>query len=136
VHCTEKFACAVRRDHPEVGERLSLALYTKIPHVVVTLGDDERPTWIDEALAKKGGTRRIAVRTRYFMAAPLIVAKSDLLLTAPSMLVRYFADADPAHRWLRELMVRVTSELGTGTPPTRRRFERASARQERHRRAR
>lgn len=162
VLCTEKFACAVRRDHPEVGARLSLALYTSIPHVVITLGDDERPTWIDEALAKTGRTRRIAVRTRYFMAAPLIVAKSELLLTAPSMLVNYFAelvplrvlepplalptypeemywheryDADPAHRWLRELMVRVTSGLGTGTPPTRRRFERASERQERQRRA-
>ncbi|HEY3496135.1 MAG TPA: LysR family transcriptional regulator [Polyangiaceae bacterium] len=156
--CTEKFACAVRRDHPEVGDRLSLAQYTRIPHLVVSLGDDERPTWIDEALAKKGRARRVALQTRYFMAAPLIVSKTDLLVTAPSMLVKYFSelvplrvfdpplklptypeelywheryDSDPAHRWLRELLVRVTSRLGTSTPPERRRFERASVRQAR-----
>jgi DNA-binding transcriptional LysR family regulator len=156
--CTEKFACAVRRDHPEIGERLTLAQYTRVPHLVITLGDDEQPTWIDEALAKKGHARRVALRTRYFMAAPLIVAKSDLLVTAPSMLVHYFAelvplrvleppiplptypeelywheryDSDPAHRWLREVIVRVTSKLGTGRPADRRRFERPSARQAR-----
>lgn len=147
--CTEKFACAVRRGHPEIKGRLSLAQYTRIPHLVITLGDDEQPTWVDEALAEKGLTRRIGLRTRYFMAAPLIVAKSELLLTAPAMLVDYFAkivpltvlepplalptypeeaywheryDSDPAHRWLREVIVRVTSTLGTGRPPDRRRF--------------
>jgi DNA-binding transcriptional LysR family regulator len=156
--CTEGFACAVRRDHPEIGERLTLAQYTRVPHLVISLGDDERPTWIDEALAKKGRARRVAVQTRYFMAAPLIVSKSDLLLTAPSMLVNYFAelvplrvlepplplptypeelywheryDSDPAHRWLRELLVRVTSKLGTGRPAERKRFERPSVRQAR-----
>jgi DNA-binding transcriptional LysR family regulator len=147
--CTEKFVCAVRRGHPDIKGRLTLAEYTRIPHLVITLGDDEHPTWIDEALADKGRSRRIAVRTRYFMAAPLIVAKSDLLLTAPSMLIDYFAkivplkvlepplalptypeeaywheryDSDPAHRWLREVLVRVTSTLGTGKPPDRKRF--------------
>jgi DNA-binding transcriptional LysR family regulator len=156
--CTEKFACAVRRDHPEIGDRLTLAGYTRVPHLVITLGDDEQPTWIDEALAKKGHARRVALRTRYFMAAPLIVSKTDLIVTAPAMLVRYFAelvplrvleppvplpsypeelywharyDSDPAHRWLRELLVRVTSKLGTGKPADRKRFERSSARQAR-----
>jgi DNA-binding transcriptional LysR family regulator len=149
--CTEKFACAVRQGHPELGKGLSLELYTRIPHLVITLGDDERPTWIDEALAKKGRSRRIALRTRYFMAAPLIIAESDLLLTAPAMLIDYFAklvplavlepplvlpsypeeaywheryDGDPAHRFLRDVLVRVTSGLGTGTRPERTRFER------------
>jgi DNA-binding transcriptional LysR family regulator len=147
--CTEKFACAVRRGHPDIKGRLTLADYTRVPHLVITLGDDEHPTWIDEALAEKGRSRRIAVRTRYFMSAPLIVAKSDLLLTAPAMLIDYFAkivpltvlepplalptypeeaywheryDSDPAHRWLREVLVRVTSKLGTGGPPDRKRF--------------
>jgi DNA-binding transcriptional LysR family regulator len=147
--CTEIFACAVRADHPEIRETLSLAEYTRLPHLVIALGDDERPTWIDEELAKRGRSRRVAVKVRYFMAAPLVVARTDLLLTAPAMLIDYFAklvplkvleppiplpsyaeeaywheryDADPAHRWLRELIGRVTADLGTGTRPERRRW--------------
>ena len=147
--CTETFACAVRKDHPDVGESLTLEEYTRLEHLVISLGDDEGPTWIDEALAKKGRSRHVAVRVRYFMAAPLIVARSDLVVTAPAMLVDYFAklvplrvlpppialpsypeeaywheryDRDPAHRWLRELIVRATSDLGTGKPPERTRW--------------
>jgi DNA-binding transcriptional LysR family regulator len=153
--CTEGFLCAVRRGHPDVTGRLSLDLYARLPHLVITLGDDERPTWIDEALAKKGRSRRVALRTRYFMAAPLIVSESDLVLTAPAMLVGYFAklvpltvlapplrlptypeeaywheryDSDPGHQWLRGMLARVTSDLGTGKPPERRRFERTRER--------
>ncbi|HEX6277671.1 MAG TPA: LysR family transcriptional regulator [Polyangiaceae bacterium] len=147
--CTETFACAVRKEHPEVREALTLEAYTRLPHLVIALGDDDRPTWIDEALAKKGRERRVAVRVRYFMTAPLVVARTDLVLTAPAMLVDYFAklvplevfeppialptypeeaywheryDADPAHRWLRELIARVTAKLGTGTRPERTRW--------------
>jgi DNA-binding transcriptional LysR family regulator len=153
--CTEKFACAVRKDHPEIKDKLTLDQYVKVPHLVITLGDDEQPTWIDEALASKGRGRRIALRTRYFMSAPLIIARSDLLCTAPAMLIDYFAklvplsvfepplalpsypeeaywheryDSDPQHRFLRELFVRVTSKLGTFTRPERTRFERTKKR--------
>jgi DNA-binding transcriptional LysR family regulator len=147
--CTEAFVCAVRRDHPEIGETLSLEQYARVPHLVIALGDDERPTWVDEALAQKGRSRKVALHVRYFMAAPLIIARTDLLLTAPAMLVAYFAElvplkvfeppielpsypeemywheryaADPAHAWLRELIVRVTAKLGTGRAPERTRW--------------
>jgi len=158
--CTESFTCAVREGHPEIGDTLSLDAYARLPHLVITLGDDEQPTWIDEALAKQGRSRRIAVRVRYFMAAPLVVARTDLVLTAPSMLIAYFAelvplrvlkppivlptypeeaywheryDADPAHRWLRELVARVTAGLGTGTRPERTRWTSEKASQKRAR---
>jgi DNA-binding transcriptional LysR family regulator len=153
--CTETFACAARKGHPEIEDKLTLELYARVPHLVIALGDDEHPTWVDEALAKKGRERRVALRTRYFMSAPLIIAESDLLLTAPSMLIDYFAklvplrvfqpplalpsypeeaywheryDSDPAHRFLRELFVRVTSNLGIGTRPERTRFEKPKKR--------
>jgi DNA-binding transcriptional LysR family regulator len=154
VLCTEAFACAVRRDHPEIGQTLTLEQYSRIPHLVIALGDDERPTWVDEALAKKGRSRRVALHVRYFMAAPLIIARTDLLLTAPAMLLAYFEQlvplkvlkpplalpsypeemywheryaADPAHTWLRELIQRVTAKLGTGKPPERTRWTPAAA---------
>jgi DNA-binding transcriptional LysR family regulator len=145
--CTEGFACAARRDHPTIRGSLSLDQYVAAPHLLITLGDSARPTWIDEALARVGRRRRVAVRVRYFMVAPLLIARSDLLLTGPSMLIRHFADlvplqvlapplrlptypeqaywherfdADPAHRWLRELVTRVARPLGFGGRPERR----------------
>jgi DNA-binding transcriptional LysR family regulator len=146
--CTEGFACAARKDHPALdGKRLSLDAYVRTPHLLITLGDSARPTWVDEALARIGRRRRVAVRVRHFMAAPLVVARTDLLLTGPSMLIDYFArlvplevlpppialptyaeeaywherfDADPAHRWLRELVRRIMRPLGVGGRPQRR----------------
>jgi len=89
--CTEGFACAARKGHPAIAGKLDLRTYVATPHLVITLGDDVAPTWIDQALAKLGKQRRVALRVRYFMTAPLVIAESDLLLTAPSMLIRYFA---------------------------------------------
>jgi DNA-binding transcriptional LysR family regulator len=147
--CTEGFACAVRQGHPTIDGTLTLEAFVATPHLLITLGDSARPTWIDEALAKLGRRRRVAVRVRHFMVAPLVVARTDLLLTGPSMLIRHFADllplqvlkpplvlptypeeaywherfdTDPAHVWLRELIRRTMRPLGVGGPPERRRF--------------
>src|SRR5262245_1883655 len=92
---TESFACAARKGHPNIDGALDLDTYAETPHLLITLGDDTGPTWIDQALAKLGRKRHIAARVRYFMAAPLIVARSDLLLTGPNMLIRYFAELVP-----------------------------------------
>jgi DNA-binding transcriptional LysR family regulator len=144
---TEGFACAARQGHPTVDGALELDAYVETPHLLITLGDDSGPTWVDQALAKLGRRRHVAARVRYFMAAPLIVAKSDLLLTAPSMLVKYFAelvplqvlrppidlptypeeahwherfDEDPAHRWLRELVKKTARNFGLKERPRKR----------------
>lgn len=145
--CTEGFACAARKGHPSVDGVLSLEAYVRIPHLLITLGDDAGPTWIDQALAKLGEQRRVAARVRYFMTAPLVIARSDLLLTGPSMLIRYFAeivplqvlmppielptypeeaywhqrfDDDPAHSWLRRLLGSTARGLGLAARPGKR----------------
>ena len=148
--CTEGFACAARVGHPSIAGKLTLDDYVRTPHLVITLGDNARPTWIDEALAKRGRQRRIALRVRHFMVAPLVVSRTDLLMTGPSMLIRHFAalaplqvlepplplptypeeaywherfDADPAHRWLRELVRATMRPLGIGGRPLRRSWD-------------
>ena len=147
--CTEGFACAVRKGHPLIRGKLGLREYVETPHLVITLGDDATPTWIDQALAKLGKQRRVAVRVRYFMAAPLVISQSDLLLTGPSMLIRYFArlvplqvfappldlptypeesywherfDDDPAHAWLRQLVKKTARGFGLAEKPRKRSF--------------
>ena len=139
--CTEGFACAVRREHPTIRGKLSLDDYVGTSHLLITLGDSGRPTWVDEALAARGRRRHVALRVRHFMAAPLVAARTDLLMTGPSMLIKYFAalvplqvleppiplptypeeaywherfDSDPAHRWLREIVRRAAGPLGLG----------------------
>jgi DNA-binding transcriptional LysR family regulator len=145
--CTEGFACAARKGHPSIDGTLTLDTYVKTPHLLITLGDDAGPTWIDEELAKLGKQRRVAARVRYFMAAPLVIARSDLLLTGPSMLIRYFAelvpiqvltppialptypeeaywherfDDDAAHVWLRSLVKKTTRDFGLKERPRKR----------------
>jgi DNA-binding transcriptional LysR family regulator len=145
--CTEGFACAARKGHPRIDGKLDLDLYVETPHLVIALGDDRGPTWIDEALAKLGTRRRVTARVRYFMSAPLVIARSDLLMTGPSMLIRYFAelvplqvleppidlptypeeaywherfDDDPAHAWLRQLVKTTARAFGLPGRPRKR----------------
>ncbi len=147
--CTEGFACAARKGHPRINGALTLDTYVKTPHLLITLGDDSGPTWIDQALNKLGKKRFVAARVRYFMTAPLVVARSDLLLTGPSMLIRYFAellplqvleppfelptypeeaywherfDDDPGHRWLRQLVKNTAQSFGLKAHPRKRSF--------------
>lgn len=125
---TDDFVCLVRRDHPSVRRRLTLRQFARLPHVLISpTGSGTSP--VDRQLAAHGLQRRVALRIRYFLAAPMVVASSDLVLTAPRRLgeafARHFAleiheppvaldsftveqvwherfDADPGHRWLRE----------------------------------
>jgi DNA-binding transcriptional LysR family regulator len=147
--CTEGFSCAARKGHPRIRGKLDLQTYVDVPHLLITLGDDSSPTWIDRALEAKGYARRVMVRTRYFMSAPLVLARSDLLLTGPSMLLRYFSelvplqlleppielptypeeaywherfDADAGHAWLRGQVRKAMQGLGLGSRPRKRRW--------------
>lgn len=126
------FLCAARRDHPALRRGLTLELYARLGHVqIAPRGLPGGP--VDDVLATRGLARRVAVRTPSFLAAPLLAARSDLLLTAPSRVLvplaaqfglrlhdppiaipgfamhQVFhprAAADPAHRWFRELIER------------------------------
>lgn len=130
----EHFVCVVRSGHPVLRrKRFDVDAYCKYPHLLITITDERTPTWIDEALAKLDKSRTIRARTRYFMAAPILIADSNLVLTCPYQLARHFAghyplrilepplelpryaeyqvwhqrfDADPGHRWLRDTIAR------------------------------
>jgi len=144
---TEGFGCAARKGHPTIDGKLDLRRYVETAHLLITLGDDAGPTWIDQALAKLGKERRVGARVRSFVAAPLVIAHSDLLLTGPSMLIRYFAEIvplqvlappidlptfpeeaywherfeeDPAHAWLRGLLATTTRGFGLKERPRKR----------------
>jgi DNA-binding transcriptional LysR family regulator len=128
---TDRFVCAVRRDHPAVGERLTLAQFLALPQVQVA--PRGRPGGqLDAVLAQQGSPRRVARAVPFFLSALLMVAESDAVVTLPERVARAveerFAlrlldppvplqpytlslvwhprmDGDAAHRWLRETVL-------------------------------
>lgn len=111
--------------------RLGLAAYAAAPHLVVGPAASGRG-FIDDLLAERNLTRRVAATVSSFLAAPRIVERTELVCTLPIEVVRR-ADAkvvwtraplpipavpmgliwhprltsDPRHRFLRELVGRV-----------------------------
>ena len=139
----DHYVCLARRDHPDIGERLSLRQYLQGSHVQVStsVGD----TMIDRELTKRGLQRRIALQVPHFLVVTVNVMSCDLLVTIPYTVVSLLRamervkvmklpfripDAnvrqfwhqryhhDPANRWLRRLIAEVfldVTRTGTGT---------------------
>jgi DNA-binding transcriptional LysR family regulator len=139
----DSFRCFVRNDHPALTGRrkLTLKTYTRLNHILVSPGG-EGPGVVDRILHARGLERRIALRVPHFATALEVIAQSDLVLTAPSSLNRCSTASalasrpapldipehaitmiwhprfteDPAHRWLRELMIDVTANVPSLRP--------------------
>lgn len=136
----ERFVCLVRTEHPalatEDSGELSLRDFLAYSHVLVTVigGLTGR---VDTALAALGHERKIGLWLPYFAAAALAVADSDLILTMPRRAAAVFTAMldvkildppiqiddynyrmvwhervhnEPAHAWLRQLIVDTARE--------------------------
>lgn len=126
----DELVCAVRADHPRVRGTLALSRYLELAHVLIApRGRPGGP--VEQALAALGKTRHVAVYTQSFLSAPLLVSRTDLVLTAPARVLGPLAapfglrlltpplelrsfpvhqawhprfDHDPAHAWFRALV--------------------------------
>jgi DNA-binding transcriptional LysR family regulator len=132
----DRYAGVVRAGHALARGRVTAKRYAAARHVVVTRGTPGLGP-VDDALAKAGLQRDIAVVVSGFSAALAIARGSDLIATVPerhttnlrlgmhtfalpvsveemtvSLLWHPRLDADPAHRWLRECVVEVCSSRG------------------------
>src|SRR5262249_13530673 len=121
-----------------VSPPISLEDYVRLPHVLTTLRRGERGI-VDDALAKLGLSRTVAVTTPRFVAVPFLVAGAPGLTALHTEPPRYFAtapglslspapvelpqvpaalvwhasyDHDPAHVWLRQTVARIAAEAG------------------------
>jgi DNA-binding transcriptional LysR family regulator len=129
----ERFVCLLRRRHPALKKGLDLDAFVAASHVQIA-PRGTRGGVVDDLLEKRGLRRRVALRTTDFLVAPLVVASSDLILTAPERLARVFAEShglavvdppmsvpgftmyelshavrrhDAAHAWLRKTIAEV-----------------------------
>src|SRR5262249_22360552 len=116
---------------------LTLERFARLPHALITPSGG-RGGVIDKALARHGLARRVVMQVPQFLVAPLIVARSDLVLLAPERLARTFAgllplrilepplefpaitihlfwherhQRDPAHAWMRRLILELGKSL-------------------------
>lgn len=127
----DRFVGVVRAGHPLASGAMTLARYANASHIAVSRrGLSEGP--IDAALAPLGVTRPIATIVAGFSGALALARASDLVASvperhtgklrdgmhsfplpfaAPEMTVCLLwhprLDADPAHRWLRTLLLAV-----------------------------
>lgn len=124
----DRFVGVVRRKHPLCEGRMTLARYAGAGHVSVSRrGMTSGP--VDGALAALGVERHIVTSVTAFSAALAIARAADLVATVPeahtrnlrtglasfrlpfetpeltvAMLWHPRLDADPAHRWLRDVV--------------------------------
>lgn len=139
----DTMVCVVRSGHPVLKRGLSLARFVALRHALVTI-TGEGGGAVDAALAARGLRRRIVLRIPSFIAAPLVVAKSELIVTLPRRAAERLAalapvalvepplpipafnlsqlwherqHADPRHRWLRATVAELAAMRGSAPPP-------------------
>jgi DNA-binding transcriptional LysR family regulator len=124
----DPYVCLMRAGHPI--KALTKREFLEASHAVVTYRGGHHV--VEEALERAGVARRIVLRVPHFTVVPMVLERSDLILTLPARVARVFEsrgafrslpppvpipfaevavywherfDADPGNRWLREQLV-------------------------------
>jgi DNA-binding transcriptional LysR family regulator len=87
---SDTFASLLRADHPVTAAKLTLKQYLQLEHAVVR-AESRTEEVIERYLARKKLRREIVLTTPHFASAPIIVAQSDLIVTVPEPLARYYS---------------------------------------------
>lgn len=138
---TDRFVCAVRKDHPQIGKRLQLDEFIAIPQVQIA-PRGKPGGYVDDMLAERGLSRRVARAVPYFHSALFLVSQSNYLVTVSERIATMYADslglrilppplplrpyalsllwhprfdADPAHLWLREKLLGAAKLVASDT---------------------
>jgi DNA-binding transcriptional LysR family regulator len=133
----ESYLCMFSAARTGIASPISLADYVRVPHVLTSLREGERGV-VDDALARLGLGRTVVLTTPRFLGVPSLVARAPVIVTMHARIARLFAaergldlspppvaledvavsllwhashDRDPAHAWLRRLLVRLVAEI-------------------------
>ena len=123
----DPYVCLFRRDHPAVGARFTRKAFLEASHALVSYRGGHRV--VEEALERAGVGPRIVLRVPHFTVVPMVLERTDLILTLPRRVAQVFErrgnlrslpppvpipvadvavhwherfDADAGNRWLRE----------------------------------
>jgi DNA-binding transcriptional LysR family regulator len=130
----DPYVCLMRADHPAIGRKLTRKKFLAASHALVSYKGGHRV--IEEALERAGLARRIALRVPHFTVVPMVLERTDLILTLPSKVARVYErqggfkflpmpvpippadvaahwherfERDPGNRWLREQVIELFS---------------------------
>lgn len=140
----EGLACAVRADHPSVGDAMTREQFETMKHVNIVPPGRMR-AGLFQALAQQQLKRDVAISVTNFFAAAEMVAVTDYCATLPTLICRQLMHDprlkvlpapvdlgsfpvemawhvryrhDPAHRWLRALIGEVIIDFKDKTAAT------------------
>ena len=129
----DPYVCLMRADHPI--ERLTRKKFLEASHALVTYRAGGHRV-IEEALERAGVARRIALRVPHFTVMPMVLERTDLILTLPARVACVYErrgrfkslpppvpipaaevavhwherfDGDPGNRWFRQQVVELFS---------------------------
>jgi len=130
-------ACVVRADHPVIGDSMTREQYEQLRHVNVR-PPGRLKVGLFQALERQGLKRELAISVTHFLTVPEIIAVTDYCATLPRQVCRQIARDprfkvvaapvdlgmfpvemawhsryrhDPAHQWLRNLLLEVAEHL-------------------------
>lgn len=83
----DHFRCFLRAGHPALKQEWSVDTWLSLRHLLIS-PEGRGDGVVDRALADEGRSRRVGLRIRAFSAAPALVARTDLVLTAPASMAR------------------------------------------------
>jgi DNA-binding transcriptional LysR family regulator len=97
---SDSFTCLIRADHPVKSPRLSQKQFMQLDHAVVR-AESRTEEVIERFLARRRIQRRVRLTTPHFASVPPIVEQSDLVVTVPVPLARYFSTVSARIRVVR-----------------------------------
>jgi DNA-binding transcriptional LysR family regulator len=133
---TDRLVVVVRAGHPGVGQRLTLEQFVRLPHLQVA-PRGAPGGYLDSVLEERGVARHVARAIPYFLPTLYLASRSDYLLVVSERIARELGatlglrivappvpldpyalslvwhprfDADPAHRFLRDVFKRGAGE--------------------------
>ncbi|HEY0254894.1 MAG TPA: LysR family transcriptional regulator [Kofleriaceae bacterium] len=90
VLLSETFTVVMRTKHPLAQSRLTIARYCDAKHLMVSPRGTPG-SFVDDALAAIGKTRRIAMVVPHFLVVPYVIAETDLVATLAHRIAKLFA---------------------------------------------
>ena len=133
---SQTYLCMVRAGHPDIGPTLTLKAFRAARHAVVKAQGTGHGI-VETMLERAGIEPDVVLKLPHFLAAPIVIAETDLVVTVPQRLGEVFArilpvrllphplkippfqvnqywhrryHADPANRWLRTNFARLFRE--------------------------
>ncbi|MEZ4315051.1 MAG: LysR family transcriptional regulator [Polyangiaceae bacterium] len=133
---TDRFVAVVRKGHPAAGKRWTLEQFARVPHIQVA-PRGKPGGYLDDVLRERGLSRTVARAVPYFLTALQLASETDYVLTISERIAKRYeaslglallavpvklrpyalslvwhprVDAEPAHRFLRDVFLRASRE--------------------------